>query len=138
MPEFPEGLAALRADLEQIGFTTESETWHLWPRGGELQLRRARTHGVRRVRMVEDRGLWDVEVQIGRSWYEPFTALRALDELLHHERALSHADRREAVVELVRRFTGERSQRQAIRKRASDLSKAYTRWARGKGDYPPA
>jgi hypothetical protein len=137
MPELPDGLAALVTDLERTGFEIEHEKWHPWPRGGEVQLQRRRTRGVKRVRMTEDRGVWDVDVQIGREWYEPFTALRALDAVPHQQRALSDADRHTATIDLVRRFTGDRSQRHAMKNRARQLSEAYTRWAEGKGDYPP-
>lgn len=135
--ELPESLAALVADLEQLGFEVEREDWHPWPGGGDVQLRRPRTRGVKRVRMTQDRGPWDLDVQIGRGWYEPFTALLALNGQPHQQRALNHAERRAATVELIRRFTGARVQRQAIRERAKQLSLAYTRWAEGKGAFPP-
>jgi hypothetical protein len=138
MRELPDGLAALVADLERMDFKIELEEWHPWPGGGEIQLRRRRTRGVKGVRMMEDRGVWDVDVQIGYGWYEPFTALRALDAVPHQQRALSHAERRSATIELVQRFTGKRSQRKAIKDCSKQLSEAYTRWAEGKGDYPPA
>jgi hypothetical protein len=137
VPELPEGLAALVSELKRMGFELEREEWHPWPGGGDIQLRRRRTRGVKRVRMAQDRGPWDLDVQIGRGWYEPFTALLALDERPHQQRALSHAERHAATVELVRRFTGSRAQRQAIKKRAGELSRAYTRWAEGKGEFPP-
>lgn len=137
MPELPNDLAALVADLERMNFKVEREEWHPWPGGGDVELRRRRTRGVKRVRMREDRGVWDVDVQIGHGWYEPFTALRALDDVPHQQRALSHAERRAATIELVGQFTGERSQRKAIKERARQLSEAYTRWAEGKGEYPP-
>jgi len=138
MPELPEGLAALVADLEGLGFAVEREEWHTWPRGGEIQLRRRAGRGIRRVRMMEHRGVWDVDVQIGlgRGWSEPITAVRALDAMPHEQRALSHVERCAATVELVERFNGERAQRRAIKSRAKQLSKAYTRWAQGKGDFP--
>jgi hypothetical protein len=138
VPELPDGLAALVADLERLGFEVEREEWHPWPGGGDIELRRRRARGVSRVRMMEDRGVWDVDVQVGRGWYEPFTALRALDGVPHEQRALSHVERRVATVELVQRFTGHRAQRKAIKDRAKQLSEAYTRWAQGKGDYPPS
>jgi hypothetical protein len=87
--------------------------------------------------MAQDRGPWDLDVQIGHGWYEPHTALLALDDRPHQERALSHAERHAAVIELVRRFDGSRSQRRAIRERSKQLSVAYTRWAEGRGEYPP-
>lgn len=137
MPELPEELAALVVDLERLGFGVEREEWHTWPGGGDVRLRRRTRRGVKRVRMVEDRGVWDVDVQIGRGWYEPFTALRALDAAAHEQRALSHGERRAATVQLVQRFRGDRAQRRAIKQRAKQLSEAYTRWAEGKGDFPP-
>ena len=136
VPQLPESLAALVTDLEHMGFEIEREEWHPWPGGGDIQLRRRRTRGVKRVRLAQDRGPWDLEVQIGYGWYEPYTALLALDERSHEQRALSHAERHAATVELVRRFTGSRSQRRAIKERAKQLSLAYTRWAQGKGDFP--
>ncbi|HWH43399.1 MAG TPA: hypothetical protein VNT32_01580 [Thermoleophilaceae bacterium] len=135
MPELPESLAALVADLEDMGFETEREEWHPWPGGGDMQLRRPRTRGVKRVRMMQDRGPWDLEVQIGRGWYEPYTALLALDERPHQQRALSHAERHAVTIKLVQRFTGSRTQRRAIKDRAKQLSLVYTRWA--EGEVPP-
>jgi hypothetical protein len=133
----PTGLAALVADLQRLGFSIESEEWHPWPRGGKVELARLRGTGVKRVRMTEDRGVWDVEVKIGRRWYEPLTALRALDERPHQQRALSHDERLNATLELVNRFTGERAQVNAIKKRQKELTAAYTRWAQGKSDTNP-
>jgi len=135
VPELPASLAALVADLQQLGFAIEREEWHPWPRGGDIRLRLPRTRGVRRVRMKQDRGPWDVVVQIGREWYEPFTALLALDERPHQQqRALSHAERHAATVELVRRFRGSRAQRRAVSERAKQLSAAYMRRATGRGE----
>ena len=82
MPELPEELAALVADLERLGFEVEREEWRPWPAGGEVQLRRPTVRGATRVRMSQDRGAWDVDIEIDRGWYEPFTALRALETLL--------------------------------------------------------
>jgi hypothetical protein len=104
VPELPDGLAALVADLERLGFGVEREDWHPWPGGGDIELRRRLSLGVSRVRMMEDRGVWEVGVQVGRGWYAPFTALRALDGLPHEQRALSDVERRVATVELVQRF----------------------------------
>jgi hypothetical protein len=92
---------------------------------------------VRRVRLSQDRGSWIVEVQIGRGWYEPFRSLRALDALPHQQRALSHAERRAATIELVERYKGDPAQRKAIEDREKRLSEAYVRWTEGKGEYPP-
>jgi hypothetical protein len=136
MPELPEGLAALVVDLQRMDFGIEREEWHPWPGGGEVQLRRRRTRGVKRVRMTEDRGVSDVDVQIGRGWYEPFTALRALDAVPHQQRALSHTERRAATIELVQQFTGERSHRKAIKDRAKQLSQATYAMGRRQGRLP--
>jgi hypothetical protein len=137
MPELPEELAALVADLERLSFEVEREEWHPWPGGGDVQLRRPMLRGVRRVRLSQDRGLWEVDVEIDRGWYEPFTCLRALDALPHQQRALSHAERRSATIGLVERYTGDRAQLKAIKERSQRLSEAYTRWAEGKGEFPP-
>jgi hypothetical protein len=48
--------------------------------------------------MFEDRGLWEVEVEIAGDWYEPFMALQALEQQPHQQRALSHAERRAATL----------------------------------------
>lgn len=87
--------------------------------------------------MTEDRGVWTVEVKIGTAWYEPFMALHALDGVPHEQRALSHAERRAATTDLVRRFTGDRAQAAVIKQRGTELSVAYTRWAEGKSDANP-
>ena len=137
MPELPEELAALVADLERLGFEVEREEWRPWPAGGEVQLRRSTVRGVTRVRMSQDRGVWDVDVEIDRGWYEPFTALRALEALPHEQRAFSNAERRAATLGLVERYSGDRAQLNAIKERAQRLSEAYTRWAEGKGEFPP-
>ena len=87
--------------------------------------------------MTEDRGVWDVEVRIGRGWYEPFMALLALDERPHQQRALSHDERHKATLEFIQRCTGERAQVNAIKKRQKELAAASTRWAQGKSDTNP-
>jgi hypothetical protein len=135
--ELPSGLAALVADLERCGFSVETEEWHPWPGGGRIELTRPRGAGVKRVRMTEDRGVWDVEVKLGRGWYEPFTALRALERRPHQQRALSHEERHNATLGLVTRFTGNRVEVKAIKKRERELTAAYTRWAQGKSDTNP-
>jgi hypothetical protein len=137
VPELSSGLAALVADLDNEGFTVDMEEWSPWPGGGHIELAApASRAGVKRVRMIEDRRAWDVEVNIGRSWYEPFTALLALDGQPHEQWALSHAQRHQATLELVRRFTGERAQVKAIKARHKALAEAYTRWAEGKSESP--
>ena len=50
---------------------------------------------------------------------------------------MSHEERRNAMLELVTRFTGERAQVKAIKAREKELSEAYTRWAEGKSDTNP-
>ncbi len=135
--ELPAGLAALVAELQRCGFSVESEEWHPWPGGGRIELASPGGAGVKRVRMTEDRGVWDIEVKIGGDWYEPFTALCALDQRPHQQRALSHEERADATLALVTRFTGERAQVKAITKRQKELTAAYTRWAQGKSDTNP-
>ena len=135
--QLPSGLAAVVAELQQLGFRIARQESHPSRGGGPVELVRPRGRGIGRVRMTEDRGIWDVEVKIGRGWYEPSTALRALDEEPHEQRALSHADRRAFTLELVKRFTGDRSQVSAIEKRQEDLTAAHTRWAQGNSDTDP-
>ena len=137
MPGLPPQLAGLVADLERLGFEVVREEWHAWPRGGDVELRRVGAPGVRAVRLMEDRGIWDVEAQLGRGWYEPFTAVRALGGVPHEQRALGNEERRAAVLDLVGRFTGERGQIRAVKARTRQLNEAYTRWASGKSDVNP-
>jgi hypothetical protein len=135
--DLPSGLAALVGHLEKLGFRIVREESHPWPGGGHVELARSRGRGIGRVRMTEDRRVWDVEVKVGTAWYEPFMALRALGGVPHEQRALSHAERRAATVGLVRRFTDDRAQVAAIKERQKELSVAYTRWAEGKSDVNP-
>lgn len=133
VPELPRDLAALVADLESEGFTVAREEWSVWPGGGHVELAAPGTRpGVKRVRMLEDRGLWSVEVKIGRSWYEPMTALLALEGRPHEQWALSHAQRRRATAELTRRFTGDRREKRMIDARRKALTEAYMRRVEGK------
>jgi hypothetical protein len=134
--ELPAGLAALARDLEAVGFQVEMEEWHAWPRGGEVELSAPSGHPVRRIRMVEDREVWDVEVKLGRGWYDLFTALSALQERPNQRRALTHEEQRPATLEFLRRFTGDSSEVKAIKRRQKELSIAVTRWAQGKGELP--
>ena len=137
MPDLPDELAALVADLERLGFELELEELHRWPGGSEIRLRRPTGGGVTRVQLRQDRGIWEADVEIDGRWYEPFTCLRALDALPHEQRAFNHAERRAATIGLVERYTGDRAQLNAIKERAQQLSQAYTRWAAGKGEVPP-
>src|ERR687891_1860550 len=59
--ELPSGLAALVADLQDLGFRVVRAESHPWPRGWYVELARRRRRGIGRVRMTEDRGVWDVE-----------------------------------------------------------------------------
>lgn len=135
--ELPSGLAALVADLEQLDFRVVREESDPWPGGRHVELARPRGQGIGRVRMTEDRSVWDIEVKIGTAWCEPFMALLALDGVPHRQRALSHAERRAATLDLVQRFTGDPAQAAAIKQRQKELSEAYTRWAEGKSDVNP-
>ena len=89
--DLPADIAALIDDLEDLGFDITKASDAPWPGGPQIELRRA-AGGIRAVRMAVDRGEWEVEVRIGRQWYEPYWALRVLDDKPDERRALSHAE----------------------------------------------
>jgi hypothetical protein len=134
--QLPSGVAALVADLREHGFEITNEVWSPARRSGSIEMA-ARRRGVSRVRITEDREAWEVEVKIGFGWYYPWTALLALQDLPHEERAMGHEERRAATVALVRELTGDRAQIQKIKARQKQLTEAYTRWAEGKSDTKP-
>jgi hypothetical protein len=107
-----------------------------WPGGPSLELERPRTHGVSAVRLSVDRGIWEVEVRVGRRWYEPFWALRVVAELPDQSRAFSHEERRAFTLEAARTIRGTVEERRRLRRRQKEYEHAYTQWAMGKGPHP--
>jgi hypothetical protein len=132
----PPIIDTLVADLEARGFVIKTHAEHDWPRGGEIELARRNTRGVSAVRLLEDRGVWEVSVKIGRSWYNPHTSLVALQDRPHAPRAMSHEDWLRSTVELVDRFSGDRADKAAIKARHREVNRAYNRWAQGKSHSP--
>lgn len=125
--DLPADLEALVEDLTLRGFKVQSNERHEWPGGPVIVLASQRGEGVDAVRLTQEHGLWDVMVRIENGWYEPFLAQRALTGEPHEQRALSHAERRQATLGLLDRFTGERAQVDAISARQRELTEAYTR-----------
>ena len=128
--ELPHDVALLIDDLRERGFSLVNEESHPATAMAALELAADRP-GVCGVRLQQDRGIWDVETRIGDDWYDPFTALRALNDLPHEQRALSHEERRAATVALVDQLRGDSDEVQKIRARHLDLIKEYTRRATG-------
>lgn len=131
--DLPHDIAALVDDLRQLAFTLEHAEDHQWPGGPYLELNRRSRRGVRAVRMSVDRGIWEVEVQLGLRWYEPSWALRTLEGKPDQRRALSHAERRKATVGAVRNIRGTWRERRKLRARTIAHQRRYTEWAQGKG-----
>ena len=140
--DLPDGIARLIADLEELGFAVVEAEDGKWPGGPYIELARKRARGVRGVRMTVDRGMWEVEIRLGapwspdRRWHEPFMALRAAEGRPRQRRALSHAERRAATLDAVRRLKGTRRERRRITRAEHELTRAYNRWAQGKGPQP--
>jgi hypothetical protein len=130
--ELPRAVASLVDDLRDRGFSVVDEQSFPTRASGLLELAADRA-GVSGVRLDQDRGLWGVEVRIGSDWYDPYTALRALNDLAHDRRAQSHEERRAATVALVEQLRGEPDEVTKIKARHQQLIEAHTRWATGAG-----
>jgi len=132
----PSDIARLVGDLQALGFRVVRDEDGEWPGGPRIALERPRTRGVNAVRLSVDRGIWEVEVRVGRRWYEPFWALRVLAELPDQSRAFSHEERRAFTLEAARSIKGTREDRRRLRRRQKEYERAYTQWATGKGPHP--
>jgi hypothetical protein len=97
-------VARLVADLEELGFRIVVQDAVPARESAVLELSRERTEGVHRVRITEDLGTWEVDVQVGEDWIEPFAAMQALDGRPAEAWALTHEQRRTATLEFVRRL----------------------------------
>jgi hypothetical protein len=83
-----------------------------------------------------DRGIWEVEVRVGRRWYEPFWALGVVTELPDQSRAFSHEERRAFTLEAARTIRGTVEERRRLRRRQKEYERVYTQWAMGNGPHP--
>ena len=134
--DLPRDIAGLVSDLEALGFQVVRADDGAWPGGPDIELRRKRSRGVSAVRLLVDRGIWEVAVRVGRHWYEPFWALRTLEGSRHQNRALSHEERRRFTVDAARNIKGTREERRTLRRHHNEYARAYTQWAMGKGPQP--
>src|ERR1700729_943215 len=95
MPEdFPAALSHLIAELEDRDFAVVADEQDDRRFGNRVtELAHPNRETARRVRLVRDRSLWSVELEIGGKWRDPYQVLLALDKAKYSTRASSHEER---------------------------------------------
>jgi hypothetical protein len=90
----PPALGQLVCRLTAHGYTTTAEQSDDKPFGYWLiELADPTRETGRTIRLVRERGLWSVEIEIGGRWRDPYQVLLAIDGLKHSTRASSHDER---------------------------------------------
>jgi hypothetical protein len=127
MPDdLPEALASLVQGLEDRGFATISDEGGAATFGNrviEMHSPGSRDGGA--VRLVQDRGLWNAEVQLGREWHGVYDVLLALRSAPYETRAESHGERRATTLAVVDALSSSGTSAGEIKSRLDDYRRAY-------------
>lgn len=103
--DLPAALDQLVTELEGRGFTIVAEQHDDAHFGNRLlELANPSRQTVSAVRLVRDRGLWSVEVEIAGKWRDPHKVLLALDGSEYATRASSHDERLRFTLAVVNRI----------------------------------
>lgn len=101
----PTALGQLVAVLEEKGFTIVAEQTDEAHFGNRLlELVNPDRETAKTVRLVRDRGLWSVEIEVAGKWRDPFQVLLALDGSKYATRAESHEERLQFTLEALQRM----------------------------------
>jgi hypothetical protein len=128
----PDALAALVAELRRAGFGVSDDESCGWAFRQVTLLNPERSYG-NVVRLIQDRGLWGVEVAVeGDAFHDPHEVLLALDAREFESRAMSHDERRAATLEVLDRLPHSAAEVQALRARLREYREDYRRWMSGR------
>jgi hypothetical protein len=78
-----------------------------------------------RVRLVQDRGLWETSVEIAGAWHDPYEIVMAIDGAEYSQRAQSHADRSRFTLQALERLPTSPQDLGQLLARLNDYRDAY-------------
>jgi hypothetical protein len=126
--DLPAALGQLVTELEGRGFAIVSDQRDDAHFGDRLlQLANPRRQTACAIRLVQDRGLWSVEVEIGGKWRDPYQVLLAFDGAKYGTRASSHEERLEFTLAVVDRTPQDPSALQPVVARLEEFVREYWR-----------
>ena len=114
------GVQELVASLETLGFEVTRDEGHGWP-GRVLVLAGAE----RRVRLLCDRGIWEVGVELDGEFEDVWLIALALDRAPFTRRALSHRERYDLTLRVLRELPNEGGDLSAFRR---ELERVRREW----------
>jgi hypothetical protein len=125
--KLPEELERLVADLQRIGFEVTRDECDPEVFGNSLVELSRSPRPAQHVRLVRDRGIWEVEVGIADDWHDPYQIVLALDGAKYSRRAMSHVKRRQLTLEAVERLTNDEGELGVVRRRLAAFRREYWR-----------
>lgn len=126
--ELPTALNQLVTELQGRGFAVVAEQRddaHFGNRLVELTDPSRQTASA--IRLVRDRGLWSVEVEIAGKWRDPYKVLLALDGSNYATRASSNDERLQFTLAVVNRLPQTLPELQPVIDRLEDFDREYWR-----------
>lgn len=90
-----------------------------------IELRSPPEDGRGAVRVIKDRGLWSVEIEVAGAWRGPRDVLLAMDDAPYSRRAESHAGRYATTLAVVDRLPLDASLLVAIVERLAGYRREY-------------
>lgn len=126
--KLPAALDQLVTELAGRGFTVvaeQSDDTHFGNRLVELADPSRQTASA--IRLVRDRGLWSVEVEIAGKWRDPYKVLLALDGSNYATRASSNDERLQFNLAVVNRLPKSLPDVQPVIDRLEEFDREYWR-----------
>jgi len=128
-PPLPVALGQLVAALETQGFDVVERGYDAQSFGNQLiELAGPTDLPATAVRLVRDRGLWSVEVQLdGGDWFGPYELTLAIENGRYSTRALSHVESRDLTLDAIARLPRSRSSIHQVYERLLGFRREYNR-----------
>jgi hypothetical protein len=124
----PAVLDQLVTELEGRGFTIVAEQRDDAHFGNRLlELANPSRETASAIRLVRDRGLWSVEVEIAGKWRDPYKVLLAPDGSEYATRASSHDERLRFTLSVISRIPQASSELQPVVDRLEEFDREYWR-----------
>jgi hypothetical protein len=125
--DLPTALEQLVIALLDNGFTIIADQHDEAHFGNRLlELANPNRDTARAVRLVQDRGLWSVDVEVAGKWRDPYQVLLALDASKYATRASSHEERLRFTLHALKRLPPA-SGIQPVVERLEDFDREYWR-----------
>jgi hypothetical protein len=127
LPDLPTVLAELVSRLQGMGLAAQTDVRDEAQFGSRLIEFADNAGPTRRaVRIVQDKGLWSVEIELGGRWRSPYQVLLALDDRPYSRRAVNHQERLLFTTEALQRLQTT-TELPAILARLEEFDRAYLR-----------